>query len=263
MRLVREAQEIVNSRSPGNASMGIFDRLGKAISSNMDALLDKAEDPRKSIELLIEQMKEQLVQGRQQVVESIAAEKQLRRKAEELGGQIDKWQRRAELALEAGDEALAREALLRKKKIAADREQVEGLRAQQRGRALQLKDDLELAKKKLRELEARKGTIAVQVQQARAGGGAEGLGASGGGPTPFDEMERMEEKLDREQLEAEGLREAQEELARPDGASLSDDELEEKFSHLEGGSANGASSSTETDGVEDELRALRTKLRIK
>ena len=243
--------------------MGIFDRLGKVISSNVDALLDKAEDPRKSIELLVEEMKEQIEQGRRQVVEAMAAEKQLRNKSNELSEQIEKWRHRAEIALEAGDEALAREALVRKKKCMSDREEVEGLRAQQRGRALQLKDDLERAKAKLRELDARKGTIAVQYQQARAGGGAEGLGASGNGPTPFDELGRIEEKLDREKLEAEGLREAQQELERADGSSLSEEELEQRFSHLEGGNSGAASSADQSNDVEDELQVLRSKLRVK
>ncbi len=91
--------------------MGIFDRMGKVISSNVNSLLDKAEDPKKSVDLLIEEMGDQIRKGRQEVVSAIAAEKQLKQKVAELDGQIDKWQHRAELAVKAQDEALAREAL--------------------------------------------------------------------------------------------------------------------------------------------------------
>ena len=91
--------------------MGIFDRFSKVISSNMNALLDKAEDPRKSVELLIEEMREQIRRGRQEVVSAVAAEKRLRAKVKELDDQIEKWGRRAELAVKAGDESLAREGV--------------------------------------------------------------------------------------------------------------------------------------------------------
>ena len=90
--------------------MGLFDRFSKVISSNMNALLDKAEDPQKSVDYLIEEMREQIRKGRQEVVQAVAAEKRLRAKVDEIDEQIDKWQRRAELAVQAGDENLAKEA---------------------------------------------------------------------------------------------------------------------------------------------------------
>jgi len=241
--------------------MGIFDRVGKVISSNVNALLDKAEDPRKSIDLMIEEMREQIRRGRQEVVSAIAAEKQLRQKVAELDAQIDKWQRRAELAVKAGDEKLAREALLLKKRLAGEREQAESLRAEQRGRALQMKEDMGRAEAKLKELEARKGTIAARYQQARAGGGAEGLGARGDGPTPLDEFRRIEGKMEQAEAEAEGMREASEILAGKREGGMSQDELEARFAELEGGASADASSPGDAD-VDDELKALRRKLRV-
>ncbi len=242
--------------------MGIFDRVGKVISSNVNSLLDKAEDPRKSIELMIEEMREQIRRGRQEVIGAIAAEKQLRQKVAELDGQVEKWQRRAELAVKAGDEKLAREALLRKKTIGAEREQAESLRAEQRGRALQMKEDLGRAEIKLKDLESRKGTIAARYQQARAGGGAEALGASGNGPTPFDELRRIEGKMEQAEAEEQGMREATEIVAGKREGGLSADELEAKFSELEGqGAAEDKGAGSESD-VDDELKAIRRKLRV-
>lgn len=243
--------------------MGIFDRFSKVISSNMNALLDKAEDPKKSVDLLIEEMHEQIRRARREVVSGVAAEKQLRAKVEELDEQVDKWQRRAELAVKAGDESLAREALLFKKRLVGDRDRAEGLRAEQRGRALRLKDDLERAEGKLQELEAKKGTIVARYEQARAGGGAEALGADGSGPTPFDELRRMEEKMDRADAEAEGMREAREILDKPKGSKMSQDEIEARFAELEeGGSASSSKETSDDEQVDDELRALRKKFRV-
>jgi phage shock protein A len=240
--------------------MGIFDRFSKVISSNMNALLDKAEDPRKSVDLLIEEMREQIRRGRQEVVSAIAAEKRLRTKVDELDAQIDKWQRRAELAVKAGDENLAREALLFKKRLVEERDRAEALRAEQRAQALQLKDDLERADGKLKELDAKKGTIVARYKQARAGGGAEALGAAGEGPTPFDELRRMEEKMDRKESEAEAMEEARAVLEKPAGSKLSEREIEARFAKLEG-SSDGKSASTDDD-VDDELQALRKKFRV-
>ncbi len=240
--------------------MGIFDRFSKVISSNMNSLLDKAEDPRKSVDLLIEEMREQIRRGRQEVVSAVAAEKRLRSKVDELDTQIDKWQRRAELAVKAGDENLAREALLFKKRLVEERDRAEALRAEQRAQALQLKDDLERADGKLKELDAKKGTIVARYKQARAGGGAEALGASGEGPTPFDELRRMEEKMDRTESEAEAMEEARAVLEKPAGSKLSEREMEARFAKLEGSS--GSKSASPDDDVDDELQALRKKFRV-
>src|SRR5262245_56112923 len=112
--------------------MGIFDRMGRVISSNVNSLLDKAEDPKKSIDLLLEEMKEQVRAGKKEIVEGLAAEKMLRKKVDELDVEVEKWERRAELALKADDEKLAREALVQKKRAVGERDRAEALRAEQR-----------------------------------------------------------------------------------------------------------------------------------
>src|SRR6185369_15042429 len=82
--------------------MGIFDRMGKVISSNLNAMLDRAEDDKKLLELNLEEMGEQLKTGRQDVVAAVAAEKQLRKKADDLKAEVEKWEKRAELKLRKG-----------------------------------------------------------------------------------------------------------------------------------------------------------------
>jgi phage shock protein A len=236
--------------------MGIFDRMGKVISSNMNALLDKAEDPRKSIDLIVEEMKDQVRAARKELVEGVAAEKILRKKVDDLDAEAEKWERRAELALKAEDEKLAREALVQKKRVVGDRDRAESLRAEQRSAVLNMKSELERMEQKQKELEAKKGTIATQLKQARGGGGAEGLGAKAGGGA-FAEFRRMEEKIDGAAAEVQAQREVEEAIH---GDRATAQELESKFARLEGrGESGGAAKNPELD---DEIAALKKKIRI-
>ena len=237
--------------------MGIFDRMGKVISSNVNALLDKAEDPKKSLDLVVEEMKDQLKAAKKELVEGVAAEKVLRKKVDELDADVQKWERRAELAVKAGDEKLAREALVQKKRVVGERDRAEALRAEQRAAVLNMKAEMERMEQKQQELAARKGTLAAQLKQARAGGGAEGLGAKSSG-SAFSEFRRMEDQIESHVAEVAAHKEVEE--AMQDGG-LSREDLEAKFARLEhgGGSSGEKSGSPEID---DELAALKKKVRI-
>src|SRR5271168_623683 len=127
----------------GRSSMGIFDRMGRVISSNVNSLLDKGEDPRKLLELNLDEMGEQLKRGHQDVISAVAEEKRLKKKVEESDAEVEKWDKRAELALKTGDEALAREALKQKKRVTGERELAEKVRTEQRDIALKMKDELQ------------------------------------------------------------------------------------------------------------------------
>jgi phage shock protein A len=235
--------------------MGIFDRMGKVISSNLNALLDKAEDDGKLLELNLEEMGDQLKAGRQDVITAVAAEKQLRKKADDLKAEVEKWEKRAELALKSDDEALAREALRQKKRAEQEAATVEKARLEQRDTALKMKEELERMEQKLEELKLRKGTIAARASQARSGGGAESLGARGGS-SAFDNFRRMEEKIEGREQQNTAMAEVEEALGNtPDRRAL-----EDKFRDLERGLGTGAS---KKDGdIEDELAALKKRIRV-
>jgi phage shock protein A len=237
--------------------MGIFDRMGRVISSNVNALLDKAEDPRKSIELVVAEMREQIALAKKEVASSMATEKQLERKVAELDGEAEKWGKRAELALKADDESLAREALVQKKRVVTDRDRAEGLLAEARGSTLRSRTDLKRMEAKLVEVDARKGIIAAQVQQAKAGGGSESLGAKGGS-SAFDEFRKIEDQLERAEAEVAAGREVDEALSGKPGGRKED--LEAKFAALEHGGGGTGKGGVEID---DELAALKRKVRIK
>jgi phage shock protein A len=237
--------------------MGLFDRMSRAASANFNALLDSLEDPKKEIELVIREMEEQLRLARREVVEAVASEKQLRRRIDDAAPEIEKWERRAELAVKHGDDDLAREALRHKRRLADERTRAEGLRAEQRAAALALRDDLDKMERTVVEVKAKRGVLAAKVGQARGGGGVEALGARPGSDA-FGEFRRMEEQIEGVDAALAAEREVNEALAPERGpAGLSRDEVEARFRALE-----QAGTGPTGDDVDEELRALKTRIRV-
>lgn len=235
--------------------MGIFDRMGRVISSNMNSLLDKAEDDSKLLELNLEEMAEQLKRGRQDVVSAVAAEKQLRKKADDLEAEVATWEKRAELALKSDDEALAREALKQKKRAREEADAAGKARLEQRDVALSMKAELDRMEKKLDELKMRKGSIAARAQQARAG--SQELG-SRGGSSAFANFKAMEDKIEGREQEALAMAEIEQALGGPQKQ-----DLEAKFRDLEYGLSKGSGDgATASPDVEEELAALKKRIRL-
>jgi phage shock protein A len=231
--------------------MGIFDRAKRAISSNVNSMLDKAEDPRKMVELTLDEMKEQMGRARQDVIGAVAAEKQLRKQCDELKIQVDKWEQRAVLAVKAGDDALAREALKQKARVSEELAGTEKSREAQLALAYKMREELEQMERRHKELAMKKGTIATKAEIARAGGGSEALGAKDGN-NAFQAFRDMEEKIEQESAEASALSELHDD-------EMKTAELESKFRKLEreGHAAEAGA------GVDDELAALKKRVRVK
>src|SRR5690606_10222862 len=110
-----------------------------------------------------------------------------------------------------GDDELAREALMQKKRLTGERDRAEALRAEQRGNALEMKRELERMEQKVDEFSARKGTIVAQAQAAKTGG-VEGLGAKPGQPSAFQEFRRMEDQIEGVETAFQAQREVDEAL---------------------------------------------------
>ncbi len=224
--------------------MGMLDRLGRAIKSNLNSLIDKAEDPAKMIAQTIEDMQDELKKARADLVSSVASVKQLEKKLKDQTEEAASWEKRAMLALEHGDDELAREALRRKKKAEGDAGDTDRTREQQAAYATELKATIDQLERKVEELKAKKNTLASQVGNARAATGNTTLGGSNAGA-----VGRLRDMQDRiESMEAEA--EATELLVDPKKA-----DLEERFRKLERGETGG--------GLEDELAALKSRLKNK
>jgi len=139
--------------------MGIFTRFRDIVSSNINAMLDKAEDPEKLIKLMIREMEDTLVELKASCAGVMAGSKKLERNIDEVKGRVEYWAEKAPLAVCKGRDDLAREALIQKKKFAeriadleAEQKEHEALIDEYQNDIRQLEDKLAGAREKQRML---------------------------------------------------------------------------------------------------------------
>jgi phage shock protein A len=148
--------------------MGVFSRLADIVNSNINAMLDRAEDPEKIIRLIIQEMEDTLVEVRSSAVRTIAEKKELERRLEQLRRDHDEWQRKAEFALFKEREDLAKAALLAKSRI-AESVKLHERQLQQIEEALQKQnEDIGKLEAKLKDAKAREKTIVARQKTAAA-----------------------------------------------------------------------------------------------
>lgn len=146
----------------------LFKRISDVLAANLNDLVDRVEDPERMIKQLIREMEENINSAREGVVDALASEKQLAKELEHQRRQAEEWRGRARLALESGNEALAREALLRKKEHdgIVSNLQVSWESARRTGE--RLKTQLRALELKLEEARLKKGSLVARQRAAQA-----------------------------------------------------------------------------------------------
>jgi len=218
--------------------MGIFSRLSDIVNSNINSLLDHAEDPEKIIRLMIQEMEETLVEVRSSAARAIAEQKDIARKLTRVADAQAEWARKAELALTKGREDLARGALTEKAKLAdlaehlaEEQEALKSALDHHEQDIIKLEAKLSEAKAKKAAIQARHQTVSnrLRVRQNIYDGRIEDA---------FMRFDKVEARLDRMEGEVEAY-----DLGR--GKTL-----DEEFDDL-----------ATDEAVEQELEALKSKVK--
>ena len=185
--------------------MGVFSRFLDIINSNINSILDHAEDPEKMIKLMINEMEDTIIEIKTNCAAAIGAENTAKRKIAELEGLVDRWHKRAELAISKGRDDLAREALLEKKRLGEELEKlrIEGARYEELVK--KYKDDIAKLEEKLAGAKAKYKTMreqaAREAEQKRSQGSSYtytyNWSRQNRDADPVDRFSRMEEHIDK------------------------------------------------------------------
>jgi phage shock protein A len=228
--------------------MGILERIRTVLKSNINALISKAEDPEKMLNQLLMDMNEQLIEAKKQVAMSIADEKKLERQLLENKGQAEEWERKAMLAVKAGKDDLAKEALVRKQEYDGYAASFQKEWDSQYSAVEQLKDALRQLQSKIEEASRKKNLLVARAKRAEAQKQIQQTMGSLSATSSFDTFDRMAQKVDQIEAEADAMKEL---------ASVTPDQkLEDKFKELE---SSGASA----DALLEDLKAKMGKLEEK
>ena len=148
--------------------MGIFTRFSDIVNSNINAILDKAEDPEKIVRLMIQEMEDTLVEVRSAAARSIADKKDLNRKLETLEREQKDWESKAELAMRKGRDDLAKAALIEKSRARAAADAVKGDYAAVDEGLAKLNDDIAKLESKLEDAKARQKALLARHKTANS-----------------------------------------------------------------------------------------------
>ncbi len=223
--------------------MGIFARLATLIKSNLNDLISRSEDPEKMLNQVVIEMESQLIEAKKQVAVSIADEKRLAKQAEQELANAGEWERRAMLAIKAGDDALAKEALSRKKEHETLGNTYKDQWSKQKAAVDSLKTALRMLNSKIEEAKRKKNVLIARKKRAEAQKAIQETMSGLNNVSAFDTFDRMANKIDQMEAEAEASAELHEQY--------SGDTLAHKFSQLEA-----------TAGADDELMALKRKMGV-
>jgi len=223
--------------------MAFFSRLATVIKSNLNELISGAEDPEKMLDQIILDMREQLVEAKKQVAVAIADEKRLKKQYEAEAKKSEEWEQKAMLAVRAGDDDLAKQALGRQKEFGGLTAQYKDQWEKQLHSTTALKQALKALNNKIEEANRKKAVLIARKRRADAMRSIQDTMSGLNDQSAFEAFERMEGKIVQAEAEAEAAGELNEEFQG--------DILKEKFAELEQGA-----------GADEQLEALKRKMGI-
>ena len=147
--------------------MGIFSRMTDIINSNINSILDKAEDPEKMVRLIIQEMEETLVEVRSTSARAIADRKELQRKQDWLRRDAGEWERKAEVAISKGRDDLAKGALVERNKAQEAADLVSQDRQLLEETLHKLNKDVGALQAKIKDAKTRQNAIIMRGQTAQ------------------------------------------------------------------------------------------------
>lgn len=204
--------------------MGVFARLSDLLKSNINDLIDRAEDPEKMIRQIIADMQKELTKATQNYGKAKASERLAKLKYQEAVSVSSDWESKAKAALSKGDQDLARQALSRKVKadedVASYKEMYESISAQTEA----IGEQTELLKAKLEEAKSRQAMLIARAQMAET---KKQLAAAQGGfdsSSARENLDRMEGKIRRREAEADAFAEI---------SGTAADDLQNSFAQIE------------------------------
>lgn len=225
--------------------MGILTRFKDIMASNINALLDKCEDPEKMIDQYMRNLESDLGKVKAETAAVMADETRAKRELDECNAQIDKMQSYAEKALMAGNEADARAFLEKKQQLGSTKaslEQSYNIAAENAAKMRQMHDKLV---KDINSLEARRDAIKAKVKAAKAQERINQVGSSVlGANNNMEAFSRMEAKADKMLDEANAM------------AELNKSQVDSNIDDL----AAKYDQQPQNDAVDDELAALKAKM---
>ncbi len=218
---------------------GFFSRLRRVISGAASDAVDAVRDPGSEIALAIDDLRAEIQKAEKDLKTALVERKVMERKVEELRGEVDGWQQRAERAVAAGDEELARAALRNKQDVTERLRATEEALAEQRALVERMKSEIDAAKRRWKTLDLRRGTLMAQARAQKAGLSSGGTG----GDDPLSRLSAIESKIS----EMEAMQEVAAELSEDEREAAA---VDAKFADLE-----------RDRGLDDELEALKARMR--
>ena len=194
--------------------MGFFGRLATLIKSNLNDLINRAEDPEKMLNQVIIEMNQQLVEAKKQVAVAIADEKRLQKQYNNESSVAEEWERKAMMAVRAGDENLAKEALLRKKEHDQLSETFKDQWERQRTAVTQLKTALRALNNKIEEAKRKKNILIARKKRAEAQKRIQSTIGSMADNSAFAAFDKMASKVDRIEAEVDAMAELEDSTIR-------------------------------------------------